>query len=80
MLGQAGWDVKDQTQVVMEVDTKQSDFKKRIYKTVKDTLRDPEVEERAYADYLLLDQSGSVMAVIEAKKTSKDPILGEKRE
>lgn len=79
LLHQAGWEVKDQTQIVIEIDTKQSDFKRRIYKTVKDTLRDPDIEEKAYADYLLLDTSGSPLAVIEAKKTSKDPILGEKQ-
>jgi hypothetical protein len=59
LLHSAGWDVKDQTLVVIEVDTKQSDFKKRVYKTVKDTLRDPDIDEKAYADYLLLDESGS---------------------
>lgn len=79
LLRQAGWEVKDQTKVVVEVDTKQSDFRKRIYKTVRDTLRDPNIDEKAYADYLLLDRAGSAVGVIEAKKTSKDPILGQKQ-
>lgn len=79
LLRQAGWDVEDQKKVYVEVDTKQSDFKKREYKTVKDTLRDPDIDEKAYADYLLLDAPGSPLAIIEAKKTSKDPILGQKQ-
>ena len=79
LLRQAGWEVKDESKVAIEVDTKQSDFKKRIYKTVKDTLYDQGIDQRAYADYLLLDKAGSVVAVIEAKRTSKDPILGQKQ-
>jgi type I restriction enzyme R subunit len=79
LLNKAGWDVDDQTSVVIEVDTKQSDFKKRNYKTVKETLHDPNADEKAYADYLLLDSSGSPLAIIEAKKTSKDAVLGQKQ-
>lgn len=79
LLRQSGWDVKDPTRIVVEVDAKQSDFKKGAYKTVSDTLHDSELDERAYADYLLLDSRGSSLAIIEAKKTSKDPILGEKQ-
>jgi type I restriction enzyme R subunit len=78
-LDKAGWNVNDQTSVVIEVDTKQSDFKKRNYKTVKETLHDPNTDQKAYADYLLLDNFGSPLAVIEAKRTSKDPILGQKQ-
>lgn len=77
LLKQAGWDVRDRTQVVFEVDTKQSDFKTRNYRTVSETLR--EEGEHAYADYLLLDNSGEAFAIIEAKGTSKDPILGQKQ-
>ena len=79
LLKKSGWNVNDQTDVVIEVDTKQSDFKKSNYKTVKETLHDPNADQKAYADYLLLDSSGSPLAVIEAKKTAKDPILGQKQ-
>ena len=79
LLKKSGWNVNDQTDVVIEVDTKQSDFKKSNYKTVKETLHDPKADEKAYADYLLLDSSGLPLAVIEAKKTAKDPILGQKQ-
>jgi len=77
LLRQAGWDMRDSTQVVLEVDTKQSDFRARNYKTVSETLRAE--GESAYADYLLLDGSGEALAIIEAKRTSKDPILGQKQ-
>jgi len=76
-LENAGWDPKDRTKVVQEVDTKQSDFKKRNYKTVSETLRTE--EEKAYADYLLLDSNGAPLAVIEAKRTTKDPVFGQKQ-
>ena len=79
LLKKAGWDTHNQTDVVIEIDTKQSDFKKHDYKTVKETLNDPKADEKAYADYLLLDSSGAPLAVIEAKRTSKDPLLGQKQ-
>jgi type I restriction enzyme R subunit len=78
-LGKAGWNVDDPSHVVIEVDTKQSDFKAHNYKTVKETLHDPNADEKAYADYLLLDSSGSPLAIIEAKRTSKDAVLGQKQ-
>ncbi|MBU4300440.1 DEAD/DEAH box helicase family protein [archaeon] len=58
--------------VIEEVDTKQSDFKIRDYKTVDETLKND--LESKYADYLLLDSNGDSLAIIEAKRTSKDPI------
>lgn len=79
-LKQSGWDVKDQTRVVIEVDTKQSDFKKRVYKTVKETLKDPTIHEKAYADYLLLDSHAAPLAIIEAKKTSVDPYIAGRKQ
>ncbi len=74
LLKEQGWNVKDKSQVVIEVDTRQSDFKKRNYKDYKDTFEN-ELESK-YADYLILDKRGDPLAVIEAKKTSKDPIIG----
>jgi len=63
--------------VIEEVDTKQSDFKIRDYITVNETLRND--LESKYADYLLLDDKGDPLAIVEAKRTSKDPILGQKQ-
>jgi type I restriction enzyme R subunit len=77
MLKRAGWDVDDRSKVVLEVDTKQSDFKAREYKNVDETLRND--AESAYVDYLLLDRSRTPLAVVEAKRTSKDPLLGQKQ-
>ena len=77
LLRLSGWNIRDSTQVVLEVDTKQSDFKARNYKTVSQTLGAE--GESAYADYLLLDGSGEALAVIEAKRTSKDPVVGQKQ-
>lgn len=76
-LKEQGWDVNDFSKVRVEIDTKQSDFKKRDYKEVSETLKND--LESKYADYLLLDSSGDPLAIIEAKRTSKDPIVGKKQ-
>lgn len=77
ILKESGWNIDDHSQIVVEVDTKQSDFVKRDYKTFEDTFENN--DEKAYADYLLLDSKGDPLAIIEAKKTSKDPITGQKQ-
>jgi type I restriction enzyme R subunit len=77
LLKEAGWDPKDRTRVTQEVDTKQSEFKARRYRSFSETHGMP--GEHAYADYVLLDKIGEPLAVLEAKKTSKDPILGQKQ-
>jgi len=77
LLKEAGWNLEDHSQIILEIDTKQSDFVKRDYKTFEDTFENN--EEKAYSDYLLLDSKGDPLAIIEAKKTSKDPITGQKQ-
>jgi Type I site-specific restriction-modification system, R (restriction) subunit and related helicases len=77
LLAEQGWTVSDRTKVRAEVDTKQSDFIRREYKTVSETLKND--LESAYADYLLLDSAGAPLAIIEAKRTSRDPHLGQKQ-
>ena len=59
-LKKAGWDVNDQTKVLEEVDTKNSVFPHNI-KHQKDTLSE-EGLEKAYADYILLDNRGMPLA------------------
>jgi type I restriction enzyme R subunit len=76
-LAESGWDVKNPTKVLCEIDTKQSDFEKRDYKTFEETFANN--QDKAYADYLLLDSKGDPLAVIEAKKTSRDPRLGQEQ-
>jgi len=77
MLKEQGWNVKDRSKVILELDTKQSDFKKRDYKVVSETISND--LESKYADYLMLDGNGDPLAVIEAKRTSKDPLVGQKQ-
>ena len=42
LLKEAGWNLDDHSQVIAEVDTKQSDFVKRDYKTFGDTFENNE--------------------------------------
>jgi type I restriction enzyme R subunit len=77
LLKEHGWDVSDRSKVIDEVDTKQSDFKKQLYKQVNETLKND--LESKYVDYLLLDSLGDPIAIIEAKRTSKDPTIGQKQ-
>ncbi len=77
LLNEQGWVVSDRLKVWQEVDTKQSDFRGKNFRTVSETLRND--MESAYADYLLLDTSGAPLAIVEAKRTSKDPLLGQKQ-
>ena len=77
LLKEQGWDVGERSKVILEVDTKQSDFRAQNYKTVAETLRND--LDSKYADYLLLDGMNAPIAVVEAKRTSKDPILGRKQ-
>lgn len=77
LLSEQGWSVRDPSQALLEVDTKQSDFVTLRYRLYNDT-RDNGSESR-YADYLLLDGQGSPLAVIEAKRFSKDALIGKKQ-
>lgn len=76
-LSQAGWDTADTSLVKQEIDTKNSDFKKKDYKTRSETINSK--GEKAYADYILLDSAGLPLAVVEAKRTSKDARTGQKQ-
>ena len=77
LLKEHGWDVEDKSKVLIEIDTKQSDFNKKDYKNVSETLKNE--EESKYADYVLRDKKGYPLAIIEAKRTSKDPIIGKRQ-
>ncbi len=77
LLEKAGWTLEDRTKVVLEVDTKQSDFRVRDYRTVDETLRND--ADSAYVDYLLLDGTGSPIAIVEAKRTLRDPVVGQQQ-
>ena len=68
-LQSAGWDVHDATQVVEEFDIKVN---------LPDGVKDPrtQYEGHQFSDYVLLGKDGKPLAVVEAKKTSKDAALG----
>ncbi|AVO42403.1 restriction endonuclease subunit R [Simplicispira suum] len=68
-LGQSGWNVKDPTQVVEEFDIKVG-----LAPGVKEP-RTP-YEGHHFSDYVLLGKDGKPLAVVEAKRTSKDAALG----
>jgi type I restriction enzyme, R subunit len=57
LLSEQGWHVDDRSKVILEVDTKQSDFRAQNYKTVSETLKND--LDSKYADYLLLDPQGA---------------------
>jgi type I restriction enzyme R subunit len=76
-LEKEGWSLGNRTRVVEEVDTKQSNFKARDYKTIDETLRND--AESAYVDYLLLDTAGTPLAIVEAKRTTRDPVVGQQQ-
>lgn len=68
-LADAGWNVKDPTQVVEEFDILTGDpF----------SLAEPSspYQGHQFSDYVLLGKNGKTLAVIEAKKTSKDAAIG----
>ena len=78
MLKEQGWVVGEREKIIVEVDTKQSDFRAQNYRTVSDTLKND--MESKYVDYLLLDIFGAPLAIIEAKRTSRDPILAAQKQ
>jgi len=65
----AGWDVRDSTQVIEEFD---------IHVDLPEGVKEPRTpyEGHQFSDYVLLGKDGKPLAVVEAKKTSKDAELG----
>ena len=68
-LALAGWDVKDPTEVVEEFD---------ILIALPDEVQEPRTpyEGHQFSDYVLLGKDRKPLAVIEAKKTSRDAAIG----
>jgi len=69
MLLQASWNVKDPAQVVEEFDIL-VDLPEGVHEA-----RTP-YEGHRYSDYVLLGKDGKPLAVVEAKKTSRDAAIG----
>jgi type I restriction enzyme R subunit len=65
----SGWNVKDPTQVVEEFD---------ILTSLSDGISEPRTayEGRQFSDYVLLGKDRKPLAVVEAKKSSKDAAIG----
>lgn len=68
-LATAGWDVDDGTQVIAEFD---------ISVSLPEGVEEPrtQYEGHQFSDYVLLGKDGKALAVVEAKRTSKDAALG----
>lgn len=71
-LAKAGWDVKNPSQVTSELD---------IWVGLPDGVKEPKDKYQGFqfADYALLGDSGYPLAVVEAKKTSKDARVGQEQ-
>lgn len=69
LLGKSGWNVKDSTQVIVEYDIPTALF---------EGVSEPRIsyDGHQFADYVLQGKDGKPLAVIEAKKTSKDAGIG----
>jgi len=68
-LGISGWNVKDPMQVVEEFD---------ILVGLPEGVSEPQTpyQGHQFSDYVLLAKDGRPLAVVEAKRTSKDAALG----
>jgi len=68
----AGWDVNNPTQVTSELD---------IWVGLPDGISEPENKYQGFrfADYALLGEDGYPLAIVEAKKTSKDARIGQEQ-
>lgn len=77
LLTNQGWDIRDITRVWIDVDTKESDFKKKFFRTRKydqsiaEQTNFADTTPKQYVDYLLLDKKGEPIAVVEYTETSK---------
>ena len=71
-LASAGWDVKNPSQVTSELD---------IWVGLPEGVQKPEHEYQGhqFADYALLGDNGYPLAIVEAKKTSKDARVGQEQ-
>jgi len=72
LIKSAGWDLTDKFQVKTEVPVNYSDL---VKEPVQNTylIENYELSKSGFADYVLYDQSGRPLAVVEAKKEAFDP-------
>lgn len=74
LLAKTGWNLQDHSQVIEEFEiTGTSASNYHILQ------KKEEGDKSGFSDYLLLDRAGDPLAVIEAKRTSRDPIEGKQQ-
>lgn len=73
-LGRAGWNVDDPGMVSQEFDIYLGPQQGNVVKEPRS-----EYDGHQFADYLLLGKDSKPLAVVEAKKTSKDAQLGQEQ-
>lgn len=71
-LADAGWKVNNPYQVVQE-------FVVSVVEDVAGTYQNEKVNKTQFADYVLLGKDGKPLAVVEAKRGSKDARVGEEQ-
>ena len=73
LLKDAGWNLANKDQIIEEFEIVGGAAKPRV-------AQDPAAFNRSgFSDYLLFDRAGKPLAVIEAKRTSRDPIEGKQQ-
>lgn len=74
LLGKAGWDLGDHSSVIEEFEiTGAAASRYRVAQKIKD------LNQSGFSDYLLLDRASEPLAIVEAKRTSRDPIAGKQQ-
>lgn len=72
LLEKARWNIKDKSQVIKEFEIAGTGIRQR-------TMEEDEYDPSGFSDYLLYNRVGDPIAVIEAKRTSRDPIAGKQQ-
>jgi type I restriction enzyme R subunit len=74
LLEKAGWNINDRSKVIEEFEI--SGTAASRYRI---TQKKSDFNPSGFSDYLLLDRAGDPLAVVEAKRTSRDPISGKQQ-
>ncbi len=74
LLEKAGWHLNDRAEVIEEFEIIGTGASRSRIRQGK-----PGLDPSGFSDYLLLDRAGDPLTVIEAKKTSRDPIAGKQQ-
>ncbi|MBN1384755.1 MAG: DEAD/DEAH box helicase family protein [Elusimicrobia bacterium] len=72
-LGKAGWHINNRSEVLTEFEIPGTGSGRSI------SSNPPEYEKAGFSDYLLLDRAADPIAIIEAKRSSRDPIEGKQQ-